>query len=154
LVALPALAAEPAGYLLARRSADGKVTYEALEGFLIADRNKVRVWSGSGETLAESQYRQAKSVPLARAGAFRKDAQGRLAQLGGEGLKPGFILPDGFKWKGSIRVADLASQVPLTAIKSRKAKQSARVSAAEFFALLPTSNAAYDAVQLVLRDSN
>jgi tetratricopeptide (TPR) repeat protein len=77
-----------------------------------------------------------------------------LAQLGGEGLKPGFILPDGFKWKGSIRVADLASQVPLTAIKSRKAKQSARVSAAEFFALLPTSNAAYDAVQLVLRDGN
>jgi tetratricopeptide (TPR) repeat protein len=154
LLALPALTAEPAGYLLARRSADGKVTYEVVEGFLIAERNKVRVWSGAGETLTEQQYRQAKAVPLARAGAFRKDAQGRLAQLAGEGPQRGYILPDGVKWKGAIKIADLASQVSLTAVKSRKAKQPARVPAAEFFALLPASSPPYEAVQFVLRDGN
>ena len=125
-LAWPGLGAEPAGYLLARRSADGSITYEALEGFLIAEKNKVRILSGAAETLAETQYRRAKSVPLARAGSFRQDPQGRFVQLGGGG-QPQFILPDGFRWQGAIKLADLTSQAPLMAVKSKKAKQQAGV---------------------------
>jgi len=151
-LAWPVLAADLAGYLLARRSADGRITYETLEGFLIAEKNKVRILPGPAETLAENQYRRAKSVPLARAGSFRQDPQGRFVQLGGG--QPQFILPDGFRWQGAIKLADLTSQAPLTAVKSRKAKQQAGVPVAEFLALIPTSNPPYDAVQFVLQDGN
>ena len=151
---VPVSAADLTGYLLARRSADGAITYEAVEEFSIGNRNKVRVWSGTGDSISENEYKRAQAVVPRQLTLLRKDAQGRLIQLSGTPPVRSFVLADGAKIKGSARIADLNAQMTLVAVKSRKAKQSFQIRPAEFFALIPGASPSSLAVGFVLRDSN
>ena len=153
-LALPHRAADPAGFVVVIQTANGKLSFQAVEGFQIGGRDKVRAITQITDSVTDTQYRGARSVPLSLLGLLRKDEQGRLIRLSGEPRQRALVLPDGLKSKGAMKVAGVLSETPLTLVKSRRAKQTAQLPMAEFFALISTTNPSYDAMDFVLSEAN
>jgi tetratricopeptide (TPR) repeat protein len=147
-------AADPASFVLARRAPDGSISFEVLEDFTVSGRDRIRLWTGEGESITEREYKDSREIPLSRASVVRADGKGRLIHLEGDPPIRSYVLSDGAKLKGSVSLDDFYSRMSLLAVKSKKAKQSAVVPPAEFFALLPAANPPASAVAFVLRDAN
>ncbi len=148
-------AADVPRFVLATRTPDGAIRFEAIDSFTIAGKAKVRLWRGNGEVVFERDYKRTRLVNLRDTTALRRDGAGRLIQLGTEDkVGPVFVLPDGFPVKNQAPLTALIAAMDMAAMKAKGAKRGAAVPYDRFFALLAGPGGVSLVIPFVLKESN
>src|SRR5271169_6088475 len=96
---LGAVLAQSQGVVVGFKSADGKVSFETGEEFLVAQSKKVKFLPEQTKTVDENAVKRLAKVDLGQAGIIRNDGKGRLIHLNGAGQARDIVLPENFTVK-------------------------------------------------------
>jgi len=156
-LALLAIALSPCAYsqagLVGRKSADGKIHFQALEEFQIDGSHRVRLMPAGTRQVTPEEAKRFPHEELAQIGAIRADATHRLVRLDEAGKVAQVILPENFAPKTPVDAAAAQGRLTIQAFPSKKSKTPDVIAPEEFFVFVPGAEADRLALEFVNRSS-
>lgn len=105
------------------RSADGRISFEAVEDFQVGQSRKIRLLPEQKDDVDPNLVRKLAKIDLAQAGLVRNDGTGRLVSLTGPGAPRNVILPENYSLRAPTPAKDVPGRLSLSLIRNRKTKQ-------------------------------
>jgi hypothetical protein len=139
--------------LVGRKSADGKIRFQAVEEFQIEGSHRVRLMPAGAQSVTPDEAKHFPHVDLAQIGTIRADATQRVVRLDEAGKASDVILPDSFAPKTPVDAAAAQGRLAIQAFQSRKSKTGEVIPPEQFLVFVAGAEADRLALGFVNRSS-
>jgi hypothetical protein len=106
------------------RSADGKISFEVVEDFQIAQSRKIRLLPEQKDDVDPNVVRKLGKTDMAQAGLIRNDGTARLVSLNGPRSPRDVVLPENYSLRAPTPAKEVPGRLGLSLVRNKKAKQS------------------------------
>jgi hypothetical protein len=126
----------PQGGVLARKTADGRIVFQAVEAIQINGSRQVRLMPPGTVQVTPNDAKRYPKLSLGQIGTIRADSTHRLVRLDADAKPDGTILPENFAPKAAVEAGAAAGRLAIEVLTSKKGKKGEIVTPEEFFAFL------------------
>ncbi len=138
--------------VLAKKTPEGKIVFQAIDDLRLNGSRRVRVIPANTPSIVPNELKRLTRVDLLQLGLIRKDETSRLVRGVGASKKGELILPENFSPKDAVDTATAPGPITLEVTDSKKAKRGEPITIEEFYIFAP-GQAERAALDFVLRDS-
>jgi tetratricopeptide (TPR) repeat protein len=128
------------------RTADGKISFEAVEDFQINGSRKIRLLPEQKEDVDPNVVRRLAKVDIAQAGLIRNDGTGRVVSLNGPRAPRDIVLPENYALRAMTPAKDVPGRLGVSLVRNKRTKQ-ADLIAPETFVVVLLGNSPDEAVR-------
>jgi tetratricopeptide (TPR) repeat protein len=135
------------------RRAQGKIQFEPVEELLINGSHKIRLVPSNSSPLPLSEFKHLAKMEVHAVGFLRLQADGHIARRDFEGGNPEVVASEDLSPSNPVTVSALPTRLRITAVRSKKQKQTTEIAPEEFLCFIPGPQADH-AVFSILFEAN